>query len=287
MIKRFRLPRGKAAARLHGGAGVAAIRIIVLLAALVGLGWFNFANEAPARELAQSVMDVADRRPARKILFVGNSRMFANDMPYMVRKMADSAGAPEKYQVTMWAQPGRTLKMHWNEKRARSLMQDRQWDDFVFQAGSVEQWNEKTRADFFRYGAGFVEEAKVRGARPLMIVGWVYGPSEFEGRPADAQQIYFDFMQYDHWRLQQKTGVVTVNVGAMFKIMTDRGSPIPLMTDDNHPSLQGSYISALMTYAQLSGTDGSNVTYVPPGMTRAEAARIRSAVRAILQQPKV
>jgi hypothetical protein len=42
------------------------------------------------------------------MLFLGNSRTYYNHMPEMVRKLADSAGADHKYQITMRA-PSRSV----------------------------------------------------------------------------------------------------------------------------------------------------------------------------------
>jgi hypothetical protein len=65
----------------------------VLTILLGGLAWFSFFNTAAGREATAYALDAFDSRPARSILFIGNSRTFPYGMPYMVREMADSAGA--------------------------------------------------------------------------------------------------------------------------------------------------------------------------------------------------
>lgn len=42
--------------------------------------------------------DWLDRRPVQRILFLGHSLTYYNDMPAMVAKMADSAGSPIRYE---------------------------------------------------------------------------------------------------------------------------------------------------------------------------------------------
>jgi lysophospholipase L1-like esterase len=255
----------------------------IILAALLGLSWFNVSTGGPGSAFAQSLVDRFDERPVRKILFVGNSRMFFNDMPQLVRKMADSAGSPERYAVTMWAKPGHTLKMHWDAGKVQHLLTSEDWDDFVFQAGSVEHAQENYRADFSYYGQQVAEQALSRDLKPLMIVGWIYGPSEFAEMPQGARDTYYDLIQSDHRSLARNSKVRLVNVGAAFKDLENSAPSTRLMTDGNHPSIEGSYVSALMVYAELAGTDGSEVTYVPRGMTADQAALIRASVAASLR----
>jgi len=58
--------------------------------------------------------------------------------------------------------------------------------------------------------------------------------------------------------------------------------PFSLYKDGNHPSLEGSYLAALVVYAGLSHGDVAAVTYVPWRMKSDHAALLRERVQAAL-----
>lgn len=73
---------------------------------------------------------------------IGNSRTYYNHMPFMVRKIADSAGAPYKVQITMHALPSRSLEQHWNNSRVHELI-EAGWDRIVLQEKSGGHWDQQ------------------------------------------------------------------------------------------------------------------------------------------------
>lgn len=249
-------------------------RSVLLLAALIGLSWFSFFNIAPARVLAAEALDPFGDRPTRSILFVGNSRMFVNEMPYMIREMADSAGSPHAYQVRMWALPGETLEQHWTRGDVRRLIGERRWDEIVFQAESAAHF-ERPADDFISYGRKLIEEARAHGAKPTLIVGWTYGQDAVPRSAATHLSAYHGFIQSDHRRLAGATGATLINVGQAWRRASQGGLPFRLETDGNHPSIHGSYLTALIVYAHLSGGDPERVSYVPAGLPAEDAREIR------------
>ena len=92
----------------------------------------------------------ANRAPMN-VLFIGNSRMYYNDMPAMLRKMADSARAKERFDIVMRALPAGTLQLSWNDPETRRLLKQ-QWHDVVVQVESNAQTSERGTAEFFEYG---------------------------------------------------------------------------------------------------------------------------------------
>ena len=238
------------------------VRILMMAAAFGGLVRFNFVNTASANEVRQAAVNLFDQRPARSILFVGNSRTYPHDLPYMVRRMADSANAPEKYQIRMHALPGQALADHWRNPRAHALLAER-WDDVIIQGNSGAHISESDRANFQRFGEQLIEEAAVHGAQPVLFVGWTYGTDADWPAAATAQN--HQRIQQDHRRLASHTGAGLANVGSVWRSVQAADPPFRLDTDGNHPSLHGSYVSALVFYAHLAGDDVAKVSYVRPG----------------------
>lgn len=260
---------------------MAAFRIAAVAAALAGLLWFQFVNTASAGELTRTGLDLFDSRPAQRLLFIGNSRMYRNDMPAMVRRIADSAGAPVKYQNRMHALPGAGFTDHAADPQVRRLLAQ-PWDHVILHAESGAHVEDESRARFARAGTSLLARAKGAGNRTSLVVGWVYGEAFYRERPPGARDSYHDAIQADHRSLAESNGAALINVGSVWRLVEAARPDVALAPDSNHPSVHGTYVYALTVYGHLSGADVSAATYVPEGMTAEEAASIRAAVSAYL-----
>lgn len=253
------------------------LRLLSLIAAIAALAWFQFVNTASARDVGRNAIDLFDPRPARDILFVGNSRMFTNDLPSMVRAVADSADAPVKYRVRMWALPGRTFVDHANSKKVRALLTER-WDRVILQAQSAAQWDGDSRADFAAYGGQLIGRAQTAGSPVSLVVNWTYGKAMLREVP-ELDLDYMDgFIQRDHRALARRSGAGLINVGAMFRRVRAARPDLELTPDGNHPSAAGTYVYALMVYSHLSQADVRAVGYIPEGVGEADARELRELV---------
>jgi hypothetical protein len=237
----------------------------------VAVVWFNFVNPYPASSFRQSLLDLVDGRPAERILVIGNSRTFYNDMPAMVRKIADSADAPVKYQLVVHAVPAETLEGHWNNRHVQSLLDD-EWDTVIIQAESAAHVGANSER-FLDYGGRLVDKAKVGGANPKLLVTWVYGAQLLHRSGLDDG--YYRQIQQDHAQLAREAGAELINAGAIWRAFDNADLPFALYTDGNHPSLSGSYLTGLVVYMHLSGNSAENVTWGPDGMSEADAAALR------------
>lgn len=259
---------------------MALFRILLMTAAFAALSWFQFINTASARDVGRNAIDLFDPRPARDILFVGNSRLFTNDLPSMVRAVADSADAPVKYRVRMWALPGLRLEDHARNKSVQRLLAQR-WDRVILQAQSAESMmGEEWRASFAANGRRLVGRARAAGSPASLVVNWTYSEEEFRRHeaPEGERSRVFGLIQSDHRALARQAGADLINVGGAFRRVETAEPAIALTPDGNHPSQQGTYVYALMVYAHLSGADVRGVRYVPEGVGEAEARVLRELV---------
>lgn len=247
-----------------------------MAAALAALSWFQFFNTASASEVSRSALDLFDPRPPRDILFVGNSRMYANDMPAMVRAIADSAGAPVKYRVRMWARPGADFADHARNDTLRGLL-GRRWDRVILQGQSASHRNEAARSDFATHGAWLADRAAQAGSPASLVINWSYDDAIYHGEPPGARAAHHRTIQHDYRDLAQRTGAALIDVGTVWNRVGKTDPALALTTDGNHPSIHGTYLYALTVYAHLAG-DLARVTYAPEGVSPAEAAAIRAAV---------
>src|SRR5215831_19855107 len=110
----------------------------LIMAALIGVFvWYTPAVSTPLAHGLQSATDYLDRRPEHTILFIGNSRTSHHDMPFMLRRIADSAHAPELYRIVVHAPGGATLEDHWQAPSVHGLL-NQPWRNVIIQAQSSE-----------------------------------------------------------------------------------------------------------------------------------------------------
>jgi len=204
------------------------------LLALLGLSWFQFGQTGSAAALAQRTLDLADSRPTRSILILGNSRTFFNDMPAMLREIADSAGSPTKFQIETNAKPGYTLENHWNDSRTRRLLRAT-WDEIVIQGESGAQASDEGAASFKDYGAQLAPLARLHSGRPTLIVAWPYDPSLYADFPTYDRSEHLLFLQDVHRDLARDADLERVNVASLWEMVRRSHPEIALTSDGNHP----------------------------------------------------
>ncbi len=247
------------------------IRIIILSILVAIAAWFL----PQVQDFKQSIYDKLDSRPARNILFIGNSRTFYHDMPLMVRKIADSAAAKEKYLIKIHAPGGVRFEDHWNDPVVQSLLKQK-WDYVVLQGRSNEQQNYTANASFLSYGAKLIREAQISGSKPVLYVTWRYddGFELYNEIPA-LQHTLYGLIQSNYELLANDNGISMVNVGKAWEVLRSYHPTFPLYEDGNHPTIYGSYLAALMFYKYFSGSDVTNVSYVPDDISSNDAKLIK------------
>ena len=75
---------------------------------------------------------------AVRVLFIGNSLTFWNEMPSLTRRIAGSLGANPALATEFSGMGGATLRQLWEKGAALRLIRERKWDFVVLQAQSVE-----------------------------------------------------------------------------------------------------------------------------------------------------
>jgi hypothetical protein len=256
------------------------VRSLILLIFVAGLGWFELGQPLSAKALARRAEDAFDRRPARQILMLGNSRTFFHDMPDMVRAMADSAKEPQKFEITLDAPPGASFEILWNDPATQSLLKNR-WDDIILQPESRAESSPDLTASFETYGAKLIEASHVASGSPKLVVNWTYGPNSWDDGDPDGsgRAAQYAAIQSDTKTLGDRAGAKLVNVGRLWATIVADHPEIALTEDGNHPTLAGSYLFALILYADLTRHDVVGVTYAPTQLDPKATATLKQAVR--------
>ena len=253
------------------------LRPSLLLAALIAA----LAAYEPARReafhLGQQSLDLLDARPAQSVLIIGNSRTYFHDMPDMVRAIADSAHAPVRYAITTEAWGGASFEAAWNSAEVQRLLR-RHWDHVILQSESWAAGTPDNEAGFFAYGEKLLSATNDSRSPAAVIVNWGYGEEVFHGTAPHPRADFIARTEADTRRLAGNAGAGAIDTSAVWEDVRSNDPRMPLYEDGNHPTVYGSYLSALMIYGFISGGDVTQVTYRPAGVDEASAQEIRRIV---------
>lgn len=239
----------------------AKLRRALLVSALSGLG-----GCVPQR----AVLPTPPTGPGLHLLFVGNSLTYMNNLPGILEALADSAHQP-LLETRMVAKPDYSLEDHWNDGEARTTIAAGGWNVVVLQQGPSSL--ESSRALLLQFAKAFADPIGKANARAALYQVWptIDRATDF----ARANESY-------------RLAAVAVNgllfpVGEAWLAASRRDPAVPLYAFDGlHPSVEGSYLAALVMYATLY--DASPVG-LPAAIRRRDGTTITipSATVAVLQ----
>lgn len=202
----------------------------------------------------------------KRVLFVGNSLTYWNKgVDVFVANLGD-------FQAERIAEPGASLKRHWLNGRAAAKIRDGGWDWVVLQ----EDLPETSRPHFEQAARNFSEAAVAVGAQVILFMAWAY-----ERLPTTHDEVVTA-----HLAMAAALGCAIAPVGVAFQIAKVSSSDValPLLEpDEEHPSIAGTFLAALMIHAVLSGGDPAPPDgWLPAGLDMDIAEALRDiAVKAL------
>jgi hypothetical protein len=252
---------------LVNGLLLAFLAVVVILVAMQGL----------RRPLIEEPPGMLDERPGQSVLFLGNSRITTNDLPRMVREVADSAQSPIRYDVAMRAWGGATFEEHWNDAGDRAALQ-KPWGRVILQTQSVSFVNQQNARGFADYGERLIRAAKEGGSPVALIANWTLGTAMFEGDATQAaalSKMYGERIEQQTRALAERAGAEVIDLERAFADAEALAPEIALTSDGNHPTQAGTFLAAVVIYGWLSQDDVAKVSWRPPGMSEAAAAKLK------------
>ncbi len=176
-----------------------------------------------------------------KILFLGNSHTYYNDLPALFKKICLEKG--KDVEVSMLAQPGVTYEWHLTQYTdLRFALVHGGYDYIIMQQAAHEPCPSKEET--IRDAGKIIEMARAQGIKVIQTLPWArLGiPEEFE----KMKDIYYT--------LCDKYSVTLNPVGLVFEDIVKHNPDIRLhWFDGAHAGPYGSYANALTTYMTLFG----------------------------------
>ncbi|MFI5225123.1 MAG: hypothetical protein ACHQ3P_00445 [Candidatus Limnocylindrales bacterium] len=195
-----------------------------------------------------------------RVLFIGNSYTYVNDLPGTFSHLAASGG--RRVATDSVAVGGATLADALDSADRRQRMASARWGFVVLQEQSQIPASPQLRQqDMFpaaRTLAGLVEAA---GAEPVLFETWAHR----DGWP-EAGISSYGLMQaqvddaYD--TLSRELGVPEAPVGSAWSIVRGQDPGLALWVDDGvHPTPAGTYLAACVFYATIFHADPRGLSF--------------------------
>ena len=215
--------------------------------------------------------------PPMKVLFIGNSYTYVNDLPSLVVGFADAAGG-RKIETDQRLPGGYTFQQHVKGSKAIEKIRERKWDVVVLQGHSLETI--LNREAMQQYARILDAEIKKQGAKTIFYLTWARQniPQMQDGADPVTSPDYARAMYQmsgakkvglEQWCGQHKAGLVGGIDGAYFDIADELNATVapvgmawkkalsadPKLVlhqpDKSHPNPTGSYLAACVFYATL------------------------------------
>lgn len=166
-----------------------------------------------------------------RILFVGNSLTYFNDMPRMVERLG-------RVRTESVAFPDYSLEDHLRDPRTREALA-KKWDVVVLQQGPSAMVS--SRQQLLRDVRAFADRTR---AKIALLTVW----------PSRARSGDFDRVIESYRLAAEAVGGVVIPAGVAWKQVLEQRPDIALYSEDGfHPSKTGSYLMALTVYRTLVG----------------------------------
>jgi hypothetical protein len=206
--------------------------------AFLALSWGLLGQNAPVKPI--------------RLLFIGNSYTYFNNLPKLVEAVAASQKDGPKFETEASLRGGMALKWHWDNGAALEAIRKGGWDFVILQEHSLlgnppgksatPEVNDP--ATFFEYAQKFDAEIKKAGAKTVLYATW-----SRDGYPEHSRKLDEAFT-----RLARQIDAAIIPTGLAWTIAKIEAPGLKLhMPDRSHPTMTGSYLNALAFYQCLTG----------------------------------
>jgi len=195
-----------------------------------------------------------------RVLFIGNSYTFVNDLPNMFAKLARSGG--HKVEVGMAAKGGWQLSKHIQSPETLDTLNSIKWNFVVLQEQSeipsVEQFRTQ---EMYPAARALVQKVREIGATPIFFITWAHRDGWLENGMND-----FGSMQYQinngYMQIARELNVAFAPVGPAWYTAVVEHPELDLWQEDgSHPTEQGTYLAACVFYAVIFHESPEGLTY--------------------------
>jgi hypothetical protein len=185
---------------------------------------------------------VASNSPdALKVLFIGNSQTYMNDLPLMFARLTAVGNRAQQLKIVQVTYPAATLEDHWEkfEDARKAIREGGPWDYVVLQEHSALPTS--NAEVMHRYVRLFDAEIKQAGARTVL-----YQTAAWRDYPETEPYVTWAYAS-----IARELEAIHVPVGMVWAKVEERYPNLVLHKDDHQPNPAGTYLTACVFYAAL------------------------------------
>lgn len=191
-----------------------------------------------------SIYDTPAPPGALRVLFVGNSLTYTNDLPGVVAALADSLDVTKPFWYRLAVAPNYSLEDHWLDYSSRDALARDDFDIVIMQQGpsSLPENQEYLR----EWTEVWAEAIRAKGAVPALYMVW----------PDATRRAFFDDVAYSYTAAAEAVDGMLFPVGKAWLEAWAIESGLALYGSDGfHPSGLGTYLAALVMLDRLYDVD--------------------------------
>lgn len=203
-----------------------------------------------------------------RILFIGNSLTYVNDLPAMVKSVAVAAGQPAPETETV-AFPDYALEDHWAEGTARRLLEQAKWDFVVLQQGPSSL--PESQVNLITWTERFAPLIRSAGAEPVLYMVW----------PSRDRLAAFPQVRDSYRNAAARVNGIFAPAGEAWRVAMAADPAAPLYGADGfHPVPGGTYLAAVVILARVRALNPLTLPPAIPGVPGTPEATVRALQRA-------
>lgn len=217
-----------------------------------------------------------------RVLFIGNSYTYSNDLPNMVRQLALSMG--DTLETQMVAPGGFTFEGHSSNSATLAAIDQGNWDHVVLQEQSQRPAFSpgQVAQQVLPFAAQLVDRIRMNSpcAEPLFLMTWGRENGDQQNCAVYPPVCTYEGMQQRLWEsyvlMAQQNDAHCAPAGSVWRSYRAAHPDAALYTDGSHPNVLGSFIAATTLYTSIFRRSCTASTYLPGGLDAAVAAEVRA-----------
>lgn len=223
-----------------------------------------------------------------RVLFIGNSYTYTNDLPGMFDALAASLG--EEVETAVSAPGGYTFNLHTQNAGTLNALAQGDWDYVVLQEQSqLPSFPlQQVQSECFPYAAQLVDLARQANpcVEPVFLMTWGRENGDDQNCTSWPPVCTFDGMQAllreRYLQMAYENAGACAPIGVIWREHRSQFPQVGLYTDGSHPNALGSYIAATGLFSTIFRRSCETAPYAPAGVPVEQASFIRSLASSIV-----
>ena len=245
-------------------------RWIAVIAAVVGLVGFS----ALLMNGQQSCQNQTQASGCTRLLFIGNSYTYVNDLPAIFADLARSGG--HRVEVGMVAEGGATLRDHAGSVATAAKLTSAKWDVVVLQEQSeIPSLEQLRESEMYPAARRLADTIYRQGARPMFFLTWAHR----DGWPENGLPDYASMQSAiddGYLAIAAEEQAAVAPVGVAWSSVMSQPHPALWQDDGSHPTTAGTYLAACVFYATIYHQSPRGLAY-HADLSAVDAAILQSA----------